>query len=84
MPALLVPQDCETGCAFLHVLCHNAKLEAVIERGEDLLFFIPEVRQLIGGRKERDHGDIHGHALIRIPVLVERREQGVQQPIRRL
>ena len=83
MPILLILQDGKPRAALLHISGHYAKLKTIIERREDLFLLIPEVRHLIGRRKERDHWNVHRHALVRIPVLVERSEQRIEQTIRR-
>ena len=69
---------------FFHIFRDHLQFKPVIERLEDLLLRICEIRNFIGGGKERDRGDVDGFALIGVPALVERGQEGVEDTVGRL
>jgi len=81
---LLLLQNRQAGVPVFHILSDHLELKPVIERLEDLLLRICEIRNFIGGGKERDRGDVDGFALIGVPALVERGQEGVEDTVGRL
>ena len=78
---LLVLQNTQTVIAAGDVLRHHLQFQTVIQRREDLLLRVVEIRDLIGCRKERDGGNGVCTALVGVLALIECRQQGVEDAV---
>ena len=78
---LFVPQHRKPLGAVGDIRCHDLQFKPVIERREDLLLRVVEVRDLIRRREERNRRNVVSPALIGVLSLIERREQRVQHAV---
>ena len=78
---LLFVQDLQPRLAFLDIVRHHFELKTIIQRRENLFFLVAEIRNSIRCGKERNHRNLHGHALVCVAFFVQNSEQRVQNTV---
>ena len=78
---LLFVQDFQPCLAFLDVVRHHFELKAVIQRRENLFFLVAEIRNFIRRGEERNHRNLHGHALVCVAFFIQNGQQRVQNTV---
>ena len=72
---LLILQNGKARAPILHIGRHDLQFQAVIQRFQDLFLRVIEIRDLIGGRKERNGRNGIGASLVGVFPLIEGGEQ---------
>ena len=79
--AELVLQDRQPVCLFRDIFRNDLQFQPVIERREDLLLRVIEIRNFVGCGEKGDRRDGIGPAFIGVFPLVERRQKRVQNAV---
>ena len=78
---LFLLQHLEAVLPLHNIFRDHLQVQPVVERQQDPLLGVAEIRHLIGGGKEGDRGDRIGRALIGVLALVQRGQQRIEDPV---